>query len=120
AAALERRQPRDVDRQARAVLLVNGAAAGGEELLELLRHRGADPGNAAQPLGAALAIDVGERPIVRLDGLGGLLVCPRLELHAVHLEVGGEVAEDASEAGGLPCRRGSTPGEGPRELRTSA
>ena len=46
---------------------------------------------------AVLGVDLDQRAILGLDGLGGLLVRARLELDLVHLEIGGEVAEDARE-----------------------
>ena len=95
--ALERGEPGDVDREPGAILLVQPAPSGGEELFQLLRHRGADARDRAQPLRPVLGVDLGQRAILGLDGLGGLLVRARLELDLVHLEIGGEVAEDARE-----------------------
>ena len=95
--ALERGEPGDVDREPGAILLVQPAPAGGEELFQLLRHRGADARDRAQPLRPVLGVDLGQRAILGLDGLGGLLVRARLELDLVHFEVGGEVAEDSRE-----------------------
>src|SRR5262245_22062956 len=46
--ALERGEPGDVDRETLAVVLVECASSGGEQLLELLGHRRADAGNAPQ------------------------------------------------------------------------
>src|SRR5262249_60589215 len=78
--ARERGEPGDVDREPLAVLLVQRASSGGEQLLELLRHRRADAGNAPQRLRATLAQHVDERAVLRLDGLRRLLVGTWLEL----------------------------------------
>src|SRR5262249_16209748 len=115
--ALEAGEPREVDQAWRAVVLVECASSGGEQLLELLGHRRADAGNAPQRLRAALAQHVGERAVLRLDGLRRLLVGAWLELDAVHLEIGGEVAEDAGESDVLHHEDG--PGGGwPRNSRS--
>ena len=97
--ALERGQRGQVDGHAAVVLLAQLALAGRDQLLQLLGHRGADAGDLAQRLHAAGTVDRVERPVVRLDRLRRLLVGARLEGHVVHVEVGGDVPEDARQLG---------------------
>src|SRR5207244_2121094 len=97
--ALERGERGQIDRHAAVILLAQPAFPAREQLLQLLGHRGADAGDVAQGLHAARAVDRVERPVVRLDGLRRLLVGARLEGHVVHVEVGGDVPEDARQLG---------------------
>src|SRR5439155_4683 len=97
--ALERGERGQIDRHAAVILLAQLAFPARDQLLQLLGHRGADPGNLAQGLHAARAVDRVERPVVRLDRLRRFLVGARLEGHVVHVEVGRDVPKDAGQLG---------------------
>src|SRR5206468_12509531 len=97
--ALERREGGDVDRHPATVLVVEDAAAAPDQLLELLRHRLPDARDAGERLHTAGAVELLERPIVRLDRLRRLLVRARLEGDVVHLEIRGDVPEAARQLG---------------------
>src|SRR5215467_8679674 len=62
----------EVDRHPTAVLVVERAAAGLDHLRELLGHRLPDARDAGERLHAAGAVELLERPTVRLDSLRGL------------------------------------------------
>src|SRR5215467_14822400 len=62
----------EVDRHPAAVLVVERAAAGLDHLRELLGHRLPDARDAGERLHAAGAVELLERPTVRLDSLRGL------------------------------------------------
>ena len=57
-----------------------------EELADALGDALADAGKLRQRFDAAGGVDLGDRAIERLDGVGGLLVGARLERHARHVE----------------------------------
>src|SRR5262249_51933883 len=89
----------EVDRHAPAVRLMGLALPGGENLRQLLRHRLPDPRDGEERLRPALAMELDEGAIVRLDGERGLRVGARLEGAVLHLEVRRQVAEVAGEFG---------------------